>query len=371
MLRMEPMPLAGFFAATRVEAFAAPVFPLTWVFCHGCGLLQVLEDIPDEVLFSSYNYASSSVAGLVQHFAGYANFLTAKYGARSTVRLLEIGCNDGVLLNRLPPAWSVVGVDPSDVARNAASCGVSYTLHNCSFSLGFVERQRLEGRFDIITGSNCLAHISDLKNVFAGAHAALGAGGHFWLEVHDCDALLATNQWDTIYHEHKAEWSEQSAIRCIEPVGFAHVATHRLPLHGGLLRICFEKTKPAPCVPRSEPRPDSRLSDIRHAYETRYASPAAQMLAGAQSTGGSIGAFGASGRANVYLNQLQELRFRYIVDQSPLRVSKFMPRIAIPVVPVDTFRSEPVDVCLITAWNYRDRITADNAGYPGRWVSGF
>ena len=365
------MPLAGSFPLSRAEALTAPLFPLTWVLCHNCGLLQVLEDIPDDILFSCYNYASSSVAGLVQHFIEYANFLTERYRTRSRVRLLEIGCNDGVLLTRLPDTWDLVGVDPSDVAHVALSSRCHYTLYNCPFSSSFVEDHQLEGRFDIITGSNCLAHIADLKDVFLGVHAALDAGGHFWLEVHDCDALLATNQWDTIYHEHKAEWSEESLIRCIEPLGFTHFATQKLPLHGGLLRTCFEKARTAPRAGRTHWEADSRLTKIREAYEMRYESPAARLLAELQSAGGSLGAFGASGRANVYLNQLTEIRFDYIVDQSPLRVGRFLPRVATPVVPVETFITEPVDVCLITAWNYRDQITANNAHYPGRWISAF
>src|SRR5438105_11161625 len=98
---MDPMPLAGLFCRTRDEAHAAPVFPLTWIRCGACGLVQVLEDVSDDILFQEYSYASSSVGGLVRHFEEYADFLAQRYGGSSAIALLEIGCNDGVLLRRL------------------------------------------------------------------------------------------------------------------------------------------------------------------------------------------------------------------------------------------------------------------------------
>lgn len=370
MLQMDPMPLAGYFPASGEAALEAPLFPLTWVFCPRCTLLQVLEDIPDSILFSTYNYSSSSVAGLVQHFVDYAHFLSEEYGDRP-IRLLEIGCNDGVLLRRLPKTWHLTGVDPSDVAANAARPDSSYAFYHSGFSSQFVASCQLQGRYDVITGSNCLAHIADLRDVFMGVHAALDDGGHFWLEVHDCESLLRTAQWDTIYHEHKVEWSEAAMIACIEPIGFTHRSTYRLPLHGGALRVCFEKSRSVIREVAKPARPDPRLRDLKAAYDNRYDSPAARRLRCAQSRGCSLAAFGASGRANVYLNQLSELRFCYIVDESPSRVWKYLPRIATPIVSLESFRAQPPDICLITAWNYKDHIMASNASYAGAWLTAF
>src|SRR5689334_15130645 len=90
VLSMEPMPLAGMFCSSEEEARTAPIFPLTWVFCQQCGLVQVKENVSDEYLFSKYNYSSSTVGGLVRHFEGYADFLKSRYGASSTLKFLEI-----------------------------------------------------------------------------------------------------------------------------------------------------------------------------------------------------------------------------------------------------------------------------------------
>ena len=297
VLEMEPMPLAGQFCPARDEALAASAYPLTWIQCARCGLVQVREDIRDDILFSRYNYASSTVGGLVRHFEDYAVFLKDRFGAKEPVSLLEIGCNDGVLLNCLPKAWRLTGADPSDVADKAAREQNRYELLNEPWTLARALELGWENRFDVITGSNCLAHISDLKDVFEAAALALRPGGEFWLEIHDLGATLRGAQWDTIYHEHKVEWSEEALCRVLEPLGLRWKETQNLPLHGGLLRCGFEKTTDAllRCSPYPE-HPTFGLDDLADAYERRRDHPAVRELLAARDAGQTIAAYGASGR---------------------------------------------------------------------------
>lgn len=371
VMQMEAMPLAGMFCPTLTDALSAPIFPLTWMQCSNCGLVQVLENIEDSLLFSDYNYASSTVAGLVRHFKQYATFLKSKYSNQDSFKFLEIGCNDGVLLNQLPRHWQLKGVDPSDVALKASYNQDHYHLYNQPFSLNFVLNSSLENSIDVISGSNCLAHISDLKDVFEAAYLALRTGGHFWLEVHDLESLLKGYQWDTIYHEHKVEWSEDSLLKCLLPLGFSHQETYKLSLHGGLLRVCFQKEEAPQALPSKKSKIEAKLIQLRQAYEDRYQTKAAKILLAEINRGKPVAAYGAAGRANVYLNQMKQIRFDYIIDESPLRFGKFLPQVGTPVVERKTLMEKPVVHCLITAWNYRDDIICKNSEFSGKWLTAF
>jgi SAM-dependent methyltransferase len=370
-MELDPMPLAGAYYATSAQAVAAPRLPLTWVWCRRCQLVQVLEDVPDAVLFSNYNYASSTVPGLVRHFETYAELLQARYSSRARVHFLEIGCNDGVLLRKLPESWRLTGVDPSDVASAALSPPVSYDLLNEPFSLDLVKAHRLEGSCDVISGSNCLAHVSNLREIFQAAYLALRPGGHFWLEVHDLKCLLAGCQWDTIYHEHKVEWTEEALGNCLHPLGFSHQETFRIPMHGGALRICFKKGRGPHSPLGSESKLAEQFAALRASYTRRHDTPVTRTLKAAQRQGIRIAAYGAAGRANVYLNQMQEIRCAYVVDDSPLRVHKYIPGVGTPIVPAFKLKDSPAAYCLITAWNYRDDIIRKNPQHQGEWLTAF
>ena len=369
---MDPMPLAGQFCSDAREALEAHCLPLSWVLCHQCGLVQVVEDVDESILFRRYNYASSTVSGLVKHFENYAAHLETAYGT-SPVRFLEIGCNDGVLLRRLPESWVRQGVDPSDVARKShEEDGQGYELANEPFTAEKVASMGWIGQWDVISGSNCLAHISDLKRVFEAAYMALRDGGELWVEVHDLEALLCGNQWDTIYHEHKAEWSEDSLVHCLGMIGFERLDTQTLSMHGGALRCRFIK--------RSEPAvlgcPDlkdlkKKLHRLEASYRKRYDHAVIRELMGHVSRGQQLVAYGAAGRANVFLNQMAQLPFAWIIDESPLRHGRFLPHVATPIVPMPWLAEHQPPHCLITAWNYASDIRGKHPDYQGRWWTAF
>lgn len=349
---MDPMPLAGGFAATAEDAQAMTRYPLTWLLCHDCGLVNVSPDIPDDLIYRTYSYAASTVPALVRHHAEFAKVLTERYGT-DPVRLLEIGGNDGVLLRQLPPEWNLTNVDPSDVAAQADGDG-RYALLNERFTGYLAEMLQ---PVDVVTSSNAFAHFSDIAGALEGVARVLKPGGEFWIEVHDLDATLRTGQWDTIYHEHKVEWSIDSLVSAVSRYGFGLIGRWHLPLHGGLLRVLFRRVPEGTTLEPFLPSPVA-FADLRRSYVERR-RPALN----AHSAG-----YGAAARATVYLNQMGDLPIDYIVDGSPLRAGKFVPGLGIPVLDPWVWEQDWPDTTLITAWNHAADIRSKHPAYDG-WVS--
>ncbi len=341
------MPLAGYFPVTADEARLAIRYPLRWLECRTCGLVNVDPDIADRIIFEHYSYAASTVPALVRHHRALADKMIARY---ERPRLLEIGHNDGVLLRNLPDTWDLVGVDPSDVAATARG---HWQTVNAPFTSRLADSL---GAFDVVTTSNSLAHFTGIADALDGVARCLRQGGEFWIEVHDLDATLASAQWDTIYHEHKVEWSARSLLAVIEPLGFVLVELERMALHGGLLRAIFRR------IGRYDARPLVRPADfepLRRAYGSRVAPDLPD---------GSV-AYGAAARASVYLNQMPDLPLRYVVDGSPLRAGRHVAGIGLPVYSPERFEADDPPAALITAWNHAADIRARHPDYTGRWVS--
>jgi SAM-dependent methyltransferase len=344
---MNPMPLAGGFAATAEDARAMTKYPLSWLLCHDCGLVNVYPDIPDDLIYRTYSYAASTVPALVRHHAEFAAILTERYGDR--IRFLEVGGNDGVLLNQLPATWDRVNVDPSDVAWRAAE-GAGYQHVAESFRSDTFAADS----FDVITSSNAFAHFSGIADALDGVARVLKPGGEFWIEVHDLDATLRTGQWDTVYHEHKVEWSLTSLANAGAARGLQVNHLDSRPLHGGLIRVCFVKNGKGTIV--DFPPPD--FGPLRSAYIFRWTPPLIAHSA----------AYGAAARATVYLNQMPGLPIDYVVDGSPLRAGKFVPGLGIPVLAPNVWEADRPETTLITAWNHQGDIRAKHPGYDG-WVT--
>ena len=77
-------------------------FPLKTVLCKNCGLSQ-LSIIPNtKFIFSKYDYLSSSSKALSNHYKKLVEKLVKKYNVLPSDTVLDIGCNDGILLNNYP-----------------------------------------------------------------------------------------------------------------------------------------------------------------------------------------------------------------------------------------------------------------------------
>jgi SAM-dependent methyltransferase len=183
--------------------------PLSLVRCDplkdekACGLLQMEHTVPPEVLYSAYWYRSGTNQTMRSHLQGIADQASSLIG-KDKALVLDIGCNDGTLLNCYPEEFIKFGVDPSDLAQEIT--GDITVIQDIFPSEELITLLKGEN-FDIITS---IAMFYDLENPVRFCQEIkklLAVDGVWILEMSYMPSMLKMNSYDTICHEHLEYYS--------------------------------------------------------------------------------------------------------------------------------------------------------------------
>lgn len=321
-------------------------YPLTLEFCERCLLVQVGEPVSPEMMFRRYFYFSSATSTMRQHFDAYARELVESLHPR---KVLEIGCNDGVLLRPLRALGvDVIGVDP---ATNVIPG--DFPVVNAYWSAALAGEIGL--KFDLILANNVLAHIPTIHDALEGVTASLAEDGRFVFEVNRLDSLISDLQYDWIYHEHCFYYSLLALDKLLERHGLEIYHLERLGTHAGSARY-FAAKKGRYALSgavRDQRERDmwmglNRLETFRQfaARATTHALKLREALSGKRVAG-----YGACGRTNTLL-QWCDLRPEYIVDDAPAKQGFYTPGTHVPIVPINRLHIDPPDVLVVFAWSF-------------------
>lgn len=372
ILNFGPLPLAGGFLADQQAAVEERQYPLEIHACASCGLIQVLDPVDPEVLFQDYSFSSSTIQPLVRHFEDYAQWLVERLHPRTVI---EFGCNDGVLLAPLQKKGvQALGVDVSqNITEMARAKGLDAVTGYFDLDLARGIADRI-GLVDVVTGSNAFAHNDQPERILEAANAVLAEDGYLCLEVMYAGDLLEKLQWDTLYHEHLTFYTLSALAILLKRHGFHVMDAERLEMHGGSLRVCASR-KPKPRSTSAEAILDQERSAALCRIETwqEFALNSCrkiQIVADvfrSLSDRHTIWAYGAAGKATMWVNACKMNYLGGVVDSSPLRAGKLMPGTHTPIVFPDKLRETPPDYVFVSAWNYADLIRSKESWFRGTW----
>src|SRR2546427_9936640 len=121
------MPIAnGFLTADQVED--EYFFDLRVGFCPRCTMVQLTEQVDREKMFhAEYAFFSSTSTRMARHFGEFAAAVTREYLRAADPFVVEIGSNDGIMLQNFAQAnIRHLGIEPSaNVAAVARSKGIN------------------------------------------------------------------------------------------------------------------------------------------------------------------------------------------------------------------------------------------------------
>jgi SAM-dependent methyltransferase len=347
-----------------------PFYPLHARICDQCFLVQLEELESPEKIFNEYAYFSSNSQSWLRHSNEYAERLVKRFQLDRNALVIEVGSNDGYLLQySQAEGIRVLGVEPAgNVAAAAEKNGIP-TL-NKFFGTAIAKELAAEGKqADLLAGNNVLAHTPQLNDFVAGLKLALKPSGIITLEFPHLLQLITKNQFDTIYHEHFSYFSFYTVEQIFLKHGLTVFDVEELSTHGGSLRVYFRHTEDlTKAVSSSVPRLRNREIELGVRNMDTYSSFRERVqeaksalllfLIGARQQGKSVVGYGAPAKANTLLNCCGIGRdlLEYTVDVSPHKQNHFLPGTHIPVYHPDRIKQTRPDYVLILPWNLREEI---------------
>ncbi len=379
ILSLGQTPLANALLTPEQVGLIEPTYPLDLAFCRSCALVQITETVPPERLFREYLYLSSFSDTMLHHSLKLVKRLILNRHLERNSLVVEIGSNDGYLLQYYKQAGiPVLGIEPAtNIARVAQEVrGIRTLAQFFGESLARQIREKGE-QADVIHAHNVLAHVADLNGVVSGIGLLLKDHGVAVAEVPYVKDLIDHTEFDTIYHEHLCYFSLTALKRIFRRHQLMIGEVERLPIHGGSLRLFIEKMKTnedgedSPSVRRLLEEETLQGLDRVEFYQNfadkveklRYGL--LDLLKRLKGENKRIVAYGASAKGSTLLNYFGIGReiLDYVVDRSTVKQGLFTPGTQLPIYAPAKLTEDRPDYVLLLTWNFAEEIITQQAEY--------
>ncbi|MBI2256313.1 MAG: class I SAM-dependent methyltransferase [Proteobacteria bacterium] len=364
-------------------------YPLAMLICGKCHLTQICDVATPPHFNANYAYFSSYSQSWLQHAKDFAARMTRELRLSAQSQVVEIGSNDGYLLQYFAAAGvPVLGVEPSANVAEAA-----FQQHGIKSIVKFFDRTTaLElatagTKADLIVANNVLAHVPDLNSFISGFKILLDPAGTIVFEFPHLLRLISECQFDTIYHEHYSYLSLAVVERMLQAHALEAYAVEQLETHGGSLRLFVRHEGAAVARAQGEEslnairaaetafgldRRDIYRRFAEEVHRTKFSL--LSFLIEAKRGGKTVLGYGAPAKANTLLNYCgigPEL-LAYTVDRSPYKQGRYLPGVNIPIEHPHRIFADRPDYVLVLPWNLRQEIVAQLAGisaWGGKFVT--
>lgn len=362
------MPVANAFL-TPSEFASEYFFDLKVGFCPICCMVQLQKCVAPEKLFhNKYAYLSSLSLRMNQHFRAFAEDMKARYLTSHNPFVVEIGCNDGVMLQHLASdRIRHLGVEPS---RNVAALAKDKGLNAvCRFFDETLAKDILKkyGSADLIVGANVICHIPDLHAVARAVDMLLKPSGLFVFEDPYLGEIVKKTAYDQIYDEHVYYLSIASVDSMFRRYGMAVVDVEPQSVHGGSMRYTIARRQTVELSPKVDEKKRLEESIGLHKYETfvrfrmrieKSREQLQELIRDAKLRGKRIVGYGATSKSATVTNycSLGPDSIDFVCDTTPAKQGKYSPGMHIPIKPNEDFVKDYPDFALLFAWNHKEEI---------------
>ena len=342
-------------------------FPLIIVLCKNCGLSQ-LSIIPNvKFIFSKYDYLSSSSKPLSNHYKELVETLLTNYNILSTDTVLDIGCNDGILLKHYPKNFNnVIGIEPSDALKHIKQKRIKLInkFFNYKTSIEYLKKY---AKPKIITITNVLAQIDNLNKFTKGLCNIINKESLIVIEFPYLLHMINRGLFDLIYHEHLSYFALTPLKYLFKKFDIKIINFKKLNLgaSGPAIRLILAKNDSAYQTSNKVIKQikyekvwgtqkikqyeffkkivNAKIDKIKKIIYLKY------------NQGYKLGCFTASSKGNTLLNclNLEKKIIKFASENNKKKIGKYTPGTHIKIISDKDFLKEKIDYAILLSWNYK------------------
>lgn len=352
-----------------------PRAPLALMYAPQSGLVQLRDTVDMDRMYRNYWYRSGTNEMMRRHLKELAQDALERlpYPLDRTNFILDIGCNDGTLLEacRLSPMRKV-GFDPSNVNPRDGSMDL---FVNDYFSLPALAGMSAHGYTAALVFSIAMFYdIEDPVQFARDVASILDDDGVWVLEMHYLPSMLATVGFDAICHEHLSYFSLTALSNVMELAGLRVLDVSLNAVNGGSMRVYVGKRgTPTPQVATLMAMEQRSISDMLSQFEQSVEANYGLvkiLLHNLRKDGKRVAGIGASTKFNTMLQYygLTADDLPYIADRDPHKHGLVTAGTRIPIVSEETMREDKPDYLLVGPYHFlpslmeRERAWLDAGG---------
>lgn len=306
-------------------------YPMALHFCRACGLIQVLDPIDPEILYTDYNY-NFSAWKTEPHLDDELGAIMARGPFANAV---EIGCNDGTFLAALRDRGvaTCVGIEPNPVSGAIArerGLAVHRTMVNPIVTEDIL---RAHGAFDLVVSRQVIEHVPDLDNFFTCIDRLLAPGGALFLDMPDFEPSLLVGDCSAVWEEHVSYFTEPVLRRLLRRHGFTLSELRKYDFSSGCLAVLARRVDAN--AGGNDGENEESVVGLAAAYGDavrRFESRLRRRLSADRQRGTEVVLYGVGVRGCCTVNGLDLAGLiDYAIDDQPERQGKFMPGCRLPI----------------------------------------
>jgi len=349
-----------------------PKIPLDLVQCTNCDLIQLRHTTNSEVMYSDYWYQSGLNGSMVKALNNVVEEVFKHTFLNAGDIVVDIGSNDGTLLNFYPQYLTRVGFEPSNLAQ--LSFAKADVVINDYFSKQAFKQRFGDKKAKVITAIAMFYDLEYPHSFVQDLYDILADDGIIVIQMMDLLSMLKYGDFPNICHEHLEYYSLAVFKNLMSQHGLTIFDIEYNGVNGGSMRtyLCkYGARLPDINVFNAlevEQKYFDEIGDIGDHFSTKISdvrTKVIEFIKEANLLDNTVAVMGASTKGNTVL-QYFNLTDKDIIHAAEVNPDKFGKRTVgsnIPIISQQESMRHFVDYYLVLPWGFIDNFVDRNKAY--------